>query len=96
MRKRQVKHCRIDKCVNPNNKIFPLALAVWCDALVNFDPSKAVFTHEGSPIDIGYIFPEPAMFIHAQTNEQRDTYFKSWLKYCTAFIYHAISGTSVT
>jgi len=41
--------------------------------------------------DLGYTFPEPAMFVRTQTVERRDTYFRSWLKYRSALIYRVSS-----
>jgi hypothetical protein len=42
---------------------------------------------EVNPTNLGYVFPEPAMFLYMQTLEHWEVYFKSWLKYQTAFIF---------
>jgi len=47
-----------------------------------------------NPTDLGYIFPEPAMFLHAQTVEYQETYFMTWLKYQSALIYCITSEDS--
>ena len=64
----------------------------WQLALKNFDVATAQFVYEEvNPTDLGYVFPKPAMFLCTQTIECRETYFKSWLKYRSAFIYHVSS-----
>jgi hypothetical protein len=68
--------------------ILPPAILNWWLALKNFDVTTAQFIYEEvNPTDLGYVFPEPAMFLHTQTIECRKAYFKSWLKYQSAFIY---------
>jgi hypothetical protein len=64
----------------------------WQLALENFDVTTAQFVYEEvNPTDLGYVFPKPAMFLRTQTIEHREAYFKSWLKYWSAFIYHVSS-----
>ena len=41
--------------------------------------------------DLGYTFPEPAIFVRTQTIERQDTYFRSWLKYRSTLIYRVSS-----
>ena len=91
-----MQHGRVDKFVDPTNVIFPPVIPAWRGALETFDASKAVFMHKGSPIDVGYMFPEPAMFVRAQTTARKEAYFESWLRYHSAFIYHANAGTAAT
>ena len=71
-------------------------LLAWQKAIETFDSSKAIFTYEGSPIDMGYVLPEPTIFVQAQSIDRNNMYFKSWLKYRDAFIYHATSGTDMS
>jgi hypothetical protein len=54
----------------------------WQLALKNFNVATVQFVYEEvNPTDLGYVFPELAMFLHTQTIECQETYFKSWLKY---------------
>jgi len=58
----------------------------------NFDVMTAQFVYDiVNPTDLGYIFPEPAMLLRTQTVKCQETYFKTWLKYCSALIYHVTS-----
>ena len=86
----------MDKFVDPTDDIFPPAVPAWRGALESFDANKAVFTYEGSPIDVGYVFPEPMMFVRVQTTARKEAYFESWLRYRSAFIYRANAGTAAT
>jgi hypothetical protein len=58
----------------------------------NFDVMTARFVYDViNPTDLGYIFPEPAMFLRTKTVERQETYFKTWLKYRSALIYRVTS-----
>jgi hypothetical protein len=64
------------------------AIPNWWLALENFNVTTVQFIYkEVNPTDLGYVFPKPTMFLRTQTIEHRDAYFKSWLKYQSAFIY---------
>ena len=57
----------------------PAAIPTWRCALESVDTAS---THaEVIPLDLGYVFPELAMFIRAQSDLRQETYFKTWLKY---------------
>jgi hypothetical protein len=68
--------------------IFIHAIESWKHALESFNIANAHFVY-AKPIatDLGYVFPEPAMFVRTQTVEHRETYFRTWLKYQSALIY---------
>ena len=47
-----------------------------------------------NPTDLGYVFPEPAMFLSVQKAERQDTFFRTWLKYRSTMIYRISSSSS--
>jgi hypothetical protein len=58
---------KLDKFIDPVDPMFPPAISSWGHALQDFDPATAQFTHKPCPNDVGYAFPEPAMFLRAQS-----------------------------
>ena len=72
--------------------MFPPAIASWKNALEEHDSATAHFVYEPDPNDVGYTFPEPAMFVRAQSSLRRDMYFEAWLKYRSAFVYRVSSN----
>jgi len=60
--------------------LLPMISNRWL-VLENFNVATAQFVYEEvNPTNLGYVFSELAMFLHTQTIERRETYFKSWLK----------------
>ena len=60
----------------------PAAVPTWRRALESVDTASTHFFYaEVIPSDLGYVFLEPAMYICAQSDLCRETYFKTWLKY---------------
>ncbi|KAF8231630.1 hypothetical protein L208DRAFT_1276067, partial [Tricholoma matsutake] len=79
-----------DKFQDPTSPIFPPAIPSWHHACEDFNFKDACFVYDNvSPGDLGYIFPEPVMLVHAQK-----VYFMTWLKYHTAFMYSVSSKNS--
>ena len=69
----------------------PPPIPSWRKALLDFTPpNPPPATAEG------YVFPEPALFIAVQNKECQDAYFRSWLKFHTAMIYHVSTHNSTT
>lgn len=91
-KKNQARSNGQDKLQDPIDPIFPRAIESWKGALESFNIADARFVY-AKPIatDLGYVFPEPAMFVRTQTVERRETYFRTWLKYRTALIYRVSS-----
>jgi hypothetical protein len=86
--KQKARSDRQNKFHDLADRILPPAIPNWRLALENFDVTTAQFVYEGvNPTNLGYVLPEPAMFLRTQTIECREAYFKSWLKYRSAFIY---------
>jgi hypothetical protein len=82
---------RPDKFQDPVSPVFPPAIQSWRRALEDFDPANGKFVYEANPSDVGYTFPEPAMFIRAKTPQRQEAYFRTWLKYRSAFVYRVSS-----
>ena len=91
-KKNQARSNRQDKLQDPIDPIFPHAIESWKGTLESFNIADTHFVYM-KPIatDLGYIFPEPAMFVRTQTVERWETYFRTWLKYRTALIYQVSS-----
>jgi len=71
-----------NKFIDPSDPwaIFPPLIPSWQCAMENFDVSTAEFVYKQvNPTDLGYVFPEPAMFLHTQTTEHQEAYFQGWL-----------------
>lgn len=84
-----------DKFHDPISLIFPPAIPSWRRACEEIDVKNASFVYQNvHPTDLGYIFPEPAMFVRAQSSERREVYFLTWLKYRMAFLYRVSSRDS--
>lgn len=47
-----------------------------------------------NPTDLGYVFPEPTMFLSAQKAKHQDIYFCTWLKFRSTMIYRLSSSSS--
>ena len=96
--KSEIQKARSDgqnKFRDPPSPLWPPAIPSWHRAMDSFDVTTAQFINANiNPTDLGYIFPEPAMFLRAQTVERRDTYFMTWLKYRSALIYRVTSKNS--
>ena len=77
-----------DKFHDPASPLWPPALPSWRCAMNNFKVTTAQFVNgNANSMDLGYIFPEPAMFLRAQTVECCETFFMTWLKYRSALIH---------
>jgi len=46
---------------------------------------------EQIPTDLGYVFPEPALFVSTQSSIRQDVYFHGWLKYRDVLLYRLSS-----
>lgn len=74
--------------------LLPPAIPSWRTALENYDPLTARFRYnELVPSDLGYVFPEPALFLSMQSPDRQKAFFSTWLKYRSAFIYRVSSGS---
>jgi len=70
----------------------PPAIHSWRSALGSFNAQDSDFvTDDVTPIDLGYVFPEPGMFLACGSEWRRGTYFMTWLKCRTALIYRVSS-----
>lgn len=81
-----------DKFVDPVDPVFLPAIASWKNTLEEHDSATAHFVYKPNPSNIGYTFPEPAMFVWTQLSLHRDIYFEAWLKYRSVFIYRVSSN----
>jgi len=59
---------RQNKFQDPSSPLLPPVIASWWHAIENFDVMTAQFVYNiVNPMDLGYIFPEPAMLLCMQT-----------------------------
>jgi len=60
-----------NKFQDPSSPLLLPAIASWWRVMENFDVTTAQFVYDIiNPTYLGYIFPEPAMLLHAQTVER--------------------------
>jgi hypothetical protein len=81
-----------DKFTDPHSPILPPAIPTWREALRNVKDSNLEFAlQEQIPTDLGYVFPEPALFVSTQSSIRQDVYFRGWLKYRDVLLYRLSS-----
>ena len=81
-----------DKFTDPDSPILPPAIPTWRDALQNVKDHNLEFAlQELIPTDLGYVFPEPALFVSTQSLIRQDVYFRGWLKYRDVLLYRMSS-----
>ena len=88
-----------NKFEDPESPWLPPAIPSWQAALSDFGHYLAnsqlqPTSDEVNPIDLGYLFPEPALLVTAQQEAHRDAYFHTWLKYRAVMIYRVSSQDS--
>jgi len=71
--------------------LLPPVISSWGDALRNVDQNSALWSTD-SPY-MGYVFPDPALFVSMQNEQKTITYLKNWLQYHPAFIFWVSSAT---
>src|ERR1700733_12816352 len=79
-----------DKFEDPQSNIYPPAIPAWCRSCQNFYYQHAKFVNNLTPTDLGYIFPEPAVFVSV-TPQYQEALFLGWLKYRRMMLYHVSS-----
>jgi hypothetical protein len=85
-----------DKFTDPDSSILPPAIPSWRDALQHVKDCNVEFAfQEQIPTDLGYVFPEPALFVSTQSSVRQDVYFRGWLKYRDVLLYRLSSDFNV-
>jgi hypothetical protein len=86
-----------DKFTDPDSPILPRAIPSWRDALHDVKGCNVGFAlPEQIPTDLGYVFPEPALFVSTQSSVRQDAYFHGWLKYRDVLLYRLSSDFNAT
>jgi hypothetical protein len=86
-----------DKFTDPDSPILPPAIPSWRDALQHVKGCNVEFAlQEQIPTDLGYVFPEPALFVSTQSSVRQDVYFRGWLKHRGVLLYQLSSNFSAT
>jgi hypothetical protein len=81
-----------NKFEDPDSPFLPPAIHSWRSALSSFSAKDSDFVIDDVvPTDLGYVFPEPGMFLACGSKWHRDAYFTMWLKCRTALIYRVSS-----
>lgn len=83
------------KFEDPESPFLPPAIPMWRKALENVNVDEAQFAYaDVTPTDLGYVFPEPALFMSIQSPDRQKAYFYSWLKFRSALVYRVTSSGS--
>jgi hypothetical protein len=72
--------------------LLPPVMPSWGNSLQTVNRNSALRSTD-SPY-MGYVFPDPALFVSVQNEQKTITYLKNWLRYRPAFIYRVSSATS--
>jgi hypothetical protein len=92
--KKNTSHQECNKFDDPDSPLLPPAIPSWHRAMTTLKSrADSLGSSDVNPIDKGYIFPEPALFLSVQNKQRQDVYFTTWLKYRTAMIYRLSSST---
>jgi len=79
-----------NKFVDPESPLVPQQLVLWSEALMKVDQSL----RPDEAQNVGYAFPDPALFVAVHTEEKTITYLKNWLQYRPACIYRVSTASS--
>ncbi|RDB26698.1 hypothetical protein Hypma_005260 [Hypsizygus marmoreus] len=81
-----------NKFIEPSSSLYPPPIPAWSEALALVDRDRRNLKSGSRPVDAGYIFLDPGLFIGVSDSAKVPKFLHTWLKYREALLFRVSLG----